>query len=175
MIKKAITILLFIAIAATAAVATDESQSILGYGKTIWGMTPDEVLSAETPRAEKLEKTEKYKTGLGMVTIKEIEIGIHKFSVIFIFDESNQKLKQVNLTGLEKKNPGINSQAFSTVEKLLTEKYGPPTFKEGKRLVSWKLPKTSIDLNHANIPGIITQVTVSYKPSDAGVNSSRDL
>jgi len=29
-----------------------------GYGKTTWGMTPDEVVSAETPKAEKPEKPE---------------------------------------------------------------------------------------------------------------------
>lgn len=175
MIYKVITMLSVIAIALTASFAADGPQNILGYGKTSWGMTPDEVMKAENPRALKLEKPEKYSIGLGIVTIKEIEIGIHKFSVMFIFNVSNNKLKQVNLTSLEKKNSGINSLAFSKAEELLTEKYGQPTFKEGNKAVSWKLPKTSIKLSNDHIPGIFTQVTVIYRTSEASVDASRNL
>lgn len=175
MSRNIVAILLFCLSAASSVLAADDPKSMAGYGKTTWGMTPDEVLKAETPRAEKLEKPEKFKTGLGIITIKEIQIGVTKFSAIFIFDESGQKLQQVNLTSAEKKNPGVNVLSFSSVEKLLTEKYGSPTYKEGTRVVSWKLPKTSIDLTHLNIPGIISQVTVSYKPTTTSGNAARDL
>lgn len=175
MLRNIVAILLFCFLGISNVQATDDPKNIAGYGKTIWGMTPDEVVNAETPRAEKLEKPEKFKTGLGIVTIKEIQIGVTKFSAIFIFDESGIKLRQVNLTSAEKKNPGVNALSFSSVEKLLTEKYGPPTFKEGTRVISWKFPKTSIDLTHLNIPGIISQVTVSYKPTTTSGEAARDL
>lgn len=173
--RNIVAILLVCMLGASNVQAADDPKSIAGYGKTTWGMTPDEVLNAETPRAEKLEKPEKFKTGLGIVTIKEIQIGVTKFSAIFIFDESGQKLQQVNLASAEKRNLGVNTLSFSSVEKLLTEKYGAPTYKEGTRVVSWKFPKTSIDLTHLNIPGIVSQVTVSYKPSTASGNAARDL
>ena len=148
--------------------ATDDPKNIAGYGKTAWGMTPDQVLNAEAPRAERLEKPLKFKTGLGIIIIKEVQIGDAQFSAIFIFDESGQKLRQVNLTSFEKKNAGMSALSFSSIEKFLTEKYGAPIYKEEGRVASWKLSKTSIDLRHSNFPGVLTQVTVSYRPSVAG-------
>ncbi|UZJ39524.1 hypothetical protein OO185_00015 [Prosthecochloris sp. SCSIO W1102] len=37
-----------------------DPKNIAGYGKTTWGMTPNEVVNAEAPRAEKLENPEKF-------------------------------------------------------------------------------------------------------------------
>lgn len=178
MIKYVVAILLFGVFAASAAQAADDPKNMSGYGKTEWGMTPDEVLSAEAPRAEKLEKPENFKTGLGLISIKEVQIGVTKFSAIFIFDKSGKRLRQVNLTSLKK--PWVDASSFSSIEKLLTEKYGAPTYKE-ERVVFWKLPKTSIELARLNIldilsrlegrqphppdPVVLSQVTVSYKPS----------
>lgn len=172
--RKIFAIVLVFLFHAGIAVATDDPKNIAGYGKTTWGMNPDEVVNAETPRAVKLEKPEKFKNGLGIVTIKEIQIGVTKLVVKFLFDESRQ-LHQVNLVSKEKKNLGVNALSFSSLEKLLTEKYGSPTYKDGTRVVSWKLPKTTINLSHLNIPGLISQVTVSYKPTTASGNAAKDL
>jgi len=152
---------------------TDEPKSIAGYGKTTWGMTPDQVVSAETPRAEMLERPARYYTGLGLVTIREIEIEAAKFSVMFIFDGAQRQLRQVNLSSAEQMNAGTNARSFSNLEKLLTEKYGPPTFKDEGRTDSWSLARTSIELHHANFPGILSQVTVVYRPIPTGGNAAR--
>jgi len=175
MLRNIAAILVVLLLCGSSGLAADDPRNIAGYGKTIWGMTPNEVLNAESPRAEKLDKPEKFKTGLGIVAINEIQIESTEFRAIFIFDESGQRLVQVNLTSTEKKNPLINARSFSSVEKLLTEKYGPPTYKEATRVVSWKLPRTSIELSHINIPGILSQVTVSYKPSAASEKKAGDL
>lgn len=135
MTRNIVAIMLFCLLGASNVQAIDDAMNIAGYGKTIWGMTPDEVVNAEAPRAEKLEKPEKYTIGLGIVKIKEIQIEGTKFSVTFVFDESEKKLQQVILTSAEKKNEKINARSFSSVEKLLTMKYGPPTFKEGTSVV----------------------------------------
>lgn len=155
--------------------AAEDSNNLLGYGKTSWGMTPVDVVKAESPRAEILEKPEEFKAGIGLATIKEIQIGTQKFSVTFIFDALDVHLQQVNLTSAEKKNSGINGLSFSSLEKLLTEKYGSPTFKEESRVISWKLQKTTINLSHLDIPGVISQVTVTYKPTEATDSAARDL
>ena len=55
MIKNVVAILLFSVFAASEAQAADDPKNMGGYGKTVWGMTPDEVLSVEAPRAEKLK------------------------------------------------------------------------------------------------------------------------
>jgi hypothetical protein len=168
MLKNIVIILLLCLFGLNITQAADDPKNIAGYGKTAWGMTPDQVLNAEAPRAERLEKPLKFKTGLGIIIIKEVQIGVAKFSAIFIFDESGQKLRQVNLTSFEKKNAGISALSFSSIEKSLTEKYGAPIYKEEGRVASWKMPKTSIDLRHSNFPGVVTQVTISYRPSAAG-------
>jgi hypothetical protein len=143
-------------------------RNIAGYGKTTWGMTPDQVVSAEKPRAEMLERPVRYYTGLGLVTIKEIDIEAAKFSVMFIFEGARQELGQVNLSSAEQTNGGINARSFSNLEKLLTEKYGPPTFKDEGRTVSWSLARTSIELENKNFPGILSSVTVVYRPISDG-------
>ena len=155
--------------------ADDDPKNIAGYGKTVWGMSEDEVLTAESPRVEKLDKPEKFTIGIATLSIKEIQIGVAKFRVLFIFNQNDMKLKQVILTSFEKNNPGINSNTFSSIEKLLIEKYGAPTYKEERRNASWKLQKTVIDLTHANISGIMTQVIVAYKPVESSVDASKNL
>jgi hypothetical protein len=175
MLKNVAAIVLVLLLCASSGLAVDDPRDIAGYGKTTWGMTPNEVINAEGPRAEKLDKPERFNTGLGIVTINEIQIEVTKFRAIFIFYESGQRLEQVNLTSMEKKNPGINASSFSAVEKLLTEKYGPPTYKEATRVVSWKLKKTIIELKHTNIPGILSQVMVIYKSSAASEKKAGDL
>lgn len=155
--------------------ADDESYNITGYDKSIWNMSVSEVLAAESPRIEKLEKPEKFAVGVAVLDIKEIQIGSNTFRALFIFDEKEQKLIQVNLNGYEQKDPSINSMVFSSVEKLLTEKYGPPTFKQESKNISWKLPKTTINLNHLNIRGIMTQVNIIYKPAEASRSESKNL
>jgi hypothetical protein len=168
MFKKIVVSLLLCLFGSNITQAADDPKSIAGYGKTAWSMTPEQVLSAEAPSAERLEKPLKFKTGLGIIIIKEVQLGGAKFSAIFIFDEPGQKLHQVNLTSFEKKDEGISALSFSSIEKSLTEQYGSPIYREESRVASWKLPKTSIDLRYSNFPGVLTQVTVSYRPSTSG-------
>jgi hypothetical protein len=155
--------------------SADSPKNISGYGKTTWGMSPDEVISAETPRAKRLEPPKQFKKGLGLVTIEGIKIEGASFNAVFVFDESGKKLGQVNLTSTEEKNPGVNVLTFSSLEKLLMEKYGQPSFKEGARRIAWRMPITSINLTHLNIPGVISMVIVSYKPTKATDEAARDL
>ncbi|WP_287373758.1 hypothetical protein [Prosthecochloris sp.] len=176
MLRNTVAVLLtIILLSAEIAKGTGDPKNIAGYGKTTWGMTPNEVVNAEAPRAEKLENPEKFETGLGMVKINAIQIGIKKFNATFLFDETRQKLYQVNLKCVEEKNASENAATFSTLKKLLTEKYGPPSYKEDTQVVFWELPKTTINLRHAHIPGLITRVIVIYKPTTSIENAAKYL
>jgi hypothetical protein len=158
----------------------DEPRNIAGYDKTVWGMSEDEVLNAESPQAERLDKPVKTANGdIGSITIKEIEIASTKFRVLFIFDYESRKLRQVTLESVKDISP---ARTFSSIEKLLTEKYGPPTYKQEDKYkqenknVSWKLTKTVIELLYVNIPlANWTQVFVIYKPVGASADASKNL
>lgn len=157
------------------AYAQEDARNIGGYGKTLWGMTEEQVLKTEAPRVEKLATPKKYKSGTGTLYIPELNIANSRFDAVFIFDEANKKLVEVILASYEEKNAGVNSLTFSSIEKLLTEKYGPPTFKNAGKKISWKLTKTIIELEHLNIPRIVSKITISYEPSTASKDASSNL
>jgi len=141
-----------------------------GYGKTAWGMTEDEVLRAETPRAERLEKPGIFVGGrTGTLRIKELQTRAGKFGADFIFEDSNRRLIQVNLTSLVEKNHRGSPQAFSVLKKLLTEKYGTPKLENGLyEIASWKVGKTIIELVHLDIEPDSSLVVVSYMSAMVG-------
>jgi hypothetical protein len=159
---------------------SNDSKNISGYGKTSWGMTPEQVLNAE-PRANKLNKYKEYTDDkLGLLSIDSINLDGEKFKTIFIFDKTN-KLRRVEL---ENENDSLgmclNDNTFSSIEKLLTEKYGIPTFKNphlendlARDQATWKLTNTTIELiSICRHGGPFSYITIKYKPS---INESGDL
>lgn len=155
--------------------AVENATNIPGYGKTVWGMTVEEVLNSDQERIKRLENPAKFPSSTAYASIDNIKIGVADFQVYFLFSNEDQRLLQVNLAGKERSNRGINIRTFSTIEQLLTEKYGSPTFKQENKKVLWRFPKTTIELSHLDIPKINTQVIVSYKPTAAAVQRSKDL
>ncbi len=150
------TLLLF----GTTVFAEETPQSIAGYGKTTWGMSIDQVMEAEAPRALKLTKPE----NLALVKINNIKIGTHTFNASFIFDEVSKSLNKVNLTLAEDKGIGANPIVFSSIERMLTEKYGQPTYKNNSVEASWKLEKTVISVKHLYVPQTFSKLLITYKP-----------
>jgi hypothetical protein len=151
----------------------NDPKNIAGYGKTTWGMTPEEVLNAEKPRAERIEEPGGFSDGIDKVTIKEVLIMGKKFSATFVF--FMDKLHRVRLQSEDNKaNDEISIQLFSSVEQLLTEKYGAPTYK-GSPDVSWRFPKTHIELSHTYFPGAYSMVTVQYRSSESRESSMSNL
>jgi hypothetical protein len=141
-----------------------------GYGKTAWGMTEDEVLWAETPRAERLERPGIFVGGrTATLRIKELRTPAGRFGADFIFEDSNRRLIQVNLTSLDERNHRGSPQAFSVLKKLLTEKYGTPKLENGlSEVASWEVGKTIIELVHLDIQPVSSLVVVSYKSAMVG-------
>ncbi len=173
---KVISLWLAISLFSASVVCAEENpKSITGYGKTTWGMSVEQVVQAESPRAQKLSEPQKYGKGsLGLVEISDIKIGASTFRASFLFDESGQLLRQVNLSGLEK-SAGANFVIFSSLERMLTEKYGQPTYKKASSEATWKLEQTVVSLEHTYIPSLFSKVVITYKPVTAGVLESRDL
>jgi hypothetical protein len=147
-----------------------------GYGKTAWGMTEDEVLRVETPRGERRERPGIFVGGrTATLRIKEFPTQAGKFSADFIFEDSNGRLTQVNLTSLGEKDARASSQAFSVLKKLLTEKYGTPKLENGlSEVASWKLGETIIELVNLESDRVSSLVVVSYKSAMVGNVASGD-
>ena len=149
-------------------------------------MTEEEVLKAEAPRVERyaaesiytIDKVE-HPAPMG---IKSIDIGRSKFDVDFIFDAKDRKLIRVNVKSV--KGTSASDRDFVEFLKLLTEKYGAPTFKdEGKEdtisktsQASWKLVKTSIRLRYTDLFTINSSMfSVFYEPIEARKKAASDL
>jgi hypothetical protein len=136
-----------------------------GFGKTAWGMTEDEVLEAEAPRAERRERPGELVGGrTATLCIKEVRTRAGMFSADFIFEDSDLRLIQVNLTSLDRMNPRAGSQAFSILKQLLTEMYGTPKLENGlSEIASWKLGKTIVELVDLGGDRTRSLVVVCYK------------
>jgi hypothetical protein len=156
--------------------ADEDARNIAGYDKTAWGMSEDEVLAAEAPRAERVEKPEPTETGdVASVVINGIEIAGAQFSATFLFDSQNRKLKHVSVSSANDVGGGVGI-IFSNIERLLTEKYGQPIFNRKGENVVWKLQKTTIELAAFNIPPVyLRNVTIVYRPTQASADASKNL
>lgn len=145
----------------------------LGYGKTEWGMNPQQVVIAEKGKAQIIEPKE-YTGGLGKARIDNIKIDGSTYTATFVFDASDQ-LTATYLISDEKKNAGITNLEFNSLNKLLTQKYGNPQFRSGDT-VTWKTSNTTIELKKIIIKSIsYANATVSYIPNSKAKDDTSNL
>jgi hypothetical protein len=128
------------------------------------------VLGVETPRAERLERPGILAGGrTATLRVKELQTHAGRFRADFIFEDSNRRLIQVNLTSLGEKNYRAGPQAFFVLKKLLTEKYGTPKLENGlSEVASWELGRTIVELVRLDIQPDSCLVVVSYKSAMVG-------
>ena len=143
-----------------------------GYGKTTWGMSPQEVVAVESNRATLIEP-KKYSGAWGKVQINNVSIGTPSYTVDFLFDESD-KLVQTNVTSNEKRNIGIANNNFKTLSQLLTQKYGTPQFQSSDS-VTWKTADTTIELKKLIVGSVIAQTSIRYIPNSKVVVDTSNL
>lgn len=143
-----------------------------GYGNTQWGMTPDQVVAAENGKA-KIIKPNQYKIGYGKAQSDNIEISSGIYTVTFIFDNED-RLIQANLTSNDKNNAGIAEIRYESLSKLLTQKYGEPSFKSSGS-VTWKTADTTIELSKIIIPRVLAQTSVRYMPNSKAESDASSL
>ena len=163
--------LLMVACAVTTVQSADDVNAINGYGKTTWGMTPDEVLKAEAPGAKRVGKPGELGDLRSAVAVDGIQIGRDRFNAEFYFDV-NHRLQLVVVRCLDGGDARADARTFSSLEQFFTEKYGSPIREASGNSprVFWKLPKTTIRLVHFNMLGT-SRVNFSYEPSTASAPS----
>jgi len=134
-----------------AAILHAQVSDLPGWGKTKWGMKPQEVLDlyrAEgaanySPRTGKPERLE--------IKIEHFKVVNQDFTVEFRFDE-DFGLDLVGFTPQDAQKKLSSSDVrdlFTSLEKALTEKYGTATFSnnvQGQSKRSWMLGSTKINL-----------------------------
>ena len=140
---------LFVAFALHAA---DET----GWNKVQWGMTPEQIIEAY-PEAHAPAKLEDYKL-LGEyfrapLGIESFDLAGSAYKVSFLMDGKN------TLAGVILSRNGASnfSADANTLEKLLTQKYGPPTNTkdtESAHSIIWSRQGVTITLNNISMPAI---------------------
>ncbi len=156
-------------------------KDVEGWSKARWGMTEEEILKAFTGEAKQLEKRENYKNAYATVGIDDIEIGGAKYKVRFLMDNYKNTLRQV-LIKTKDENPAGAEVWFKSLEQMLVEKYGQPSYKDEKRepdrrisrtvvlegsvklTTAWNFPTTIIELSYLEIRSINSRIlTISYR------------
>ncbi|HEX2956672.1 MAG TPA: hypothetical protein VHO70_07565 [Chitinispirillaceae bacterium] len=123
---------------------------IKGWNKAEWGMAESDLLNIYKDTLIKSDKRQ-YLDGDELYTdmkIPGLKIDGATFDVFFEMGSKDNTLKRVRLT----KYYSASALDFTQFEKLLTSKYGSPSYKEeekqGKSVASWLLPYTKIDLEY---------------------------
>jgi hypothetical protein len=166
-----------------------QNNDLLGWGKTYWGMTEDEVIKAIGEKAIKLQDHGIYQNGYSSIKIEDIFLpapimGAGCFDGFFIFNFKSKRLTSIRF---DDKYP--LQLHFDLLKKFLSEKYGPASFKDLKEIpkshaigggymtiqLSWSFPSTVINLFHwfdSSNPNNPEKVVIIYRQrsSDADDN-----
>jgi hypothetical protein len=144
----------------------------IGYGNTEWGMSPDEVVTAQNGKAH-LIKPDKYYNSWGKVRIDNVSIGHYLYNINFLFDASN-RLTQVNVNNIDKSSGRTIQRQFDSLNQLLTQKYGEPLFKSNDAII-WQTANTTIELSKLVIDGVMAESSVTYTPNSKVINDTLNL
>jgi hypothetical protein len=147
---KAFILFLLVCFVHTALTQTD----LEGWRQSKWGMTADQVIKAFNGEVVRLKKPDVFKDGHAPVGIESYALAGHKYKVSFVVNEKG-KLHKVSLDLQEEGNESI----FESLEKLLTEKYGKPSYQNNRRNdgnlaqslsreTMWSFSKTTITLTY---------------------------
>jgi len=148
-----------------------------GWGKTRWGMTPEEVIAAlPGTRIHRISepRVATPRPGEALLRIDDLEVAGHVLTVRFLFTWGTPRLNIVNLTLEREANPLVVERAFRDLEKALVEMYGPPTYRHEDRneaatsyTASWRLGRTNVELSllpsSEALPAILA---VHYAPTE---------
>jgi hypothetical protein len=154
---KRIFLTLVISWAAMAAGDNARPKDVEGYSKTRWGMTDDEILAALPGQAVRLTAPlpkRSYAGGIiANIGIEDLEIAHTKYTLHFVPGKDG-KLFRVRIAPV---NRGYAIH-FQALEAILTEKYGPPSYKSvaGNHMVAkWNFPSTTIDLDYTDYGALL--------------------
>ncbi len=125
-----------------------QAHDLPGWGRTKWGMKPQEVLDLYKAEGATNSAFPPGQVGRLDIRMEHFKVVNHEFTVEFLFDD-NFGLRLVGLEPQGELSSFDIRSLFTSLEKALTEKYGPATFSnsvQGQSKRSWMLGPTKIDL-----------------------------
>lgn len=171
-------------------IVSAQDNDLNGWDEVKWGMSEEEIVKVYGNKLVKFNKREHYgkvkpNKDYATMGLEPVEIGGRQFKVTFIMDGTSNKLKAVNVKPLEKLGGG-SVVLFRSLEEMLVEKYGKPSYQnkedepderlsggvvlEGSKnyITKWLLPRTIISLKYLEIrPVKLTLVVIQYKKRDS--------
>jgi hypothetical protein len=151
--NKLLCILSYLCFTSISAHAADDA----GWNNAKWGMTSEQIIQIY-PEARALAKPEKYEQ-VGeifnaVLGIERFELATQIYRIRFLMDAKNV-LGGVILAHDDQFKMTVEQ---ATLENLLTQKYGSPSFAEdtrdGGRSVTWTSKGVTITLNNISVPRI---------------------
>jgi hypothetical protein len=150
--SKLTVALLLLLVLIVAPVLAQEPQDLDGWRAAKWGMSETDVLGAFGGEAVRLNQPERFHgPTVATIAIPKYEIQSTECRVLFGFNAAGA-LSLVQIAPLDNVTPGVwHEGLFTSLDNLLTEKYGEPTSTKDERVVRsrvWRLPRTVISLNY---------------------------
>jgi hypothetical protein len=146
---------------------------VLGWQDARWGMTEDDLVRTFGSSLQRLPKRELFQGAYVDQVIPNFILNGEVFTVRFQMDPRTKRLIQILIRLDQMDSSSSRSDAFFSVEELLQQKYGAPTYKkdETEHLISldrrWVYPTTTIELHYSFIRSIsASTLTISYFPSN---------
>jgi hypothetical protein len=174
-------LLILLASTAFAQMSGPDKKDVLGWQETRWGMTQDELFKLFSDSIVKRSQRNFYlkpggsseRYGYVDYVIPEMKVAGDVFEVSFVMDIKTYQLIEVDLSLKDyKKAASTQSIVFDKLEELLTQKYGPPTYKNESitsvvnRVRHWAFHTTTIKLDFHYMKGIdMTIFHLTYEPS----------
>ncbi len=144
-----------------------QQKDIKGWRDTRWGMNEDQILALFKGQAIKLDEIVRYDKWYASICIPNYVISDLEYTVHFLIDKKSKTLQQVNIFAAKETLSTLNI-AFRQLEQVLTEKYGPPSFKKNEgetKKVVWNFPSTIIELVSMDMQSIhFKNLSIVYRP-----------
>jgi len=143
-----------------------QPPDVIGWNKSKWGMTEQEIIEAFNGQVQKVELTNtKYN-----LEIDNFNLVDKQFRVIFVIDENSNLLKSVIIKPNSNLDWSQKYTAFTRLEEDLNKKYGEPfniktEIKNGPYAErEWILPSTVITLKYwSNSKRNTSSVVLEYR------------
>lgn len=151
-------------------------MDLQGFQDLPWGVGPKEIKIKFAESIHEVPSRIQYKGLYVDLIIPDYDVSEVNFEVRFQMDMKTDKLAQVLLTYEDLNNTYSSLQiSFDSLEKVLTRKYGEPTYRKDKKSSwflasinlnrSWVTPTTTIDLSYSYTKGIMNHLTIIYFPT----------
>lgn len=134
---------------------------VKGFRGASWGISLDSVKAIFSNEITLLETPQAYFNAYCPLTIENYIIDQQSYTVDFIFSNETNVLTQVNIASKRLLNWGLT---VNSLESILTEKYGVPTFRGvNPYVVKWTFESSKITLHYLRNLEVIKLI---YEPND---------